>query len=376
MRKSIKIPVLHTVGGSQAKVQKTLVGVVDHEVELRVLSEHDAPLALRAVFNGSPFERCDFRLHTGKLYRRMVRTKTDNPLSAADRFRRVQNDLWESAIEIAKTTPGQIIPPRPQLVAKPKELKGYDGIPDFIAAAVRNVPRPRDPEAEIADWRRRADDMATKHIVVGERAYELSSEPLYKVSFDAPPRIMFAYDAARAYSIVTRDFRQTELGGLDLFAFHFNVDQEAQALELFEARKKPEKNVVTHAVHIERWLEDYQCMDTDAFEMDKMAKMVLNDVSWGITVRSRTRPMILDVDSTGLINSVMQLKAMVDSRDPAQGVDDDLDVAMERVIEAAVGGAKSRPYLRPKVREMALYSIDRWRQRPIVMPSQSLTLVR
>ncbi|MCS4089247.1 hypothetical protein [Rhizobium sp. BK176] len=306
----------------------------------------------------------------------MVRTKTDNPLSVSDRFRRVQNDLWEAAIELAKTTPGQIIPPRPQLVAKPKELKGYDGIPEFVAAAVRNVPRPRDPETEIADWRRRADDMAAKHIVVGERAYELSSEPMYKVIFNAPDRILFAYDAARVYSVVTRDFRQSELGGLDLFAFHFNVDQEEQALQLFEARKKPENIDANHGVHIERWLDDYQCVDNDAFEMDKMAKMVLNDVSWGITVRSRTRPMILDVGSTELINSVMHLKAMVDSRDPAQGVDDDLDVAMERVIEAAVGGAKTRPYLRPKVREMALYSIDRWRQRPIVMPSQSLTLSR
>lgn len=117
-------------------------------------------------------------------------------------------------------------------------------------------------------------------------------------------------------------------------------------------------------------------MDTDAFEMDKMAKMVLNDVSWGITVRSRTRPMILDAGSSELINSVMHLKTLVERSDPARGVDDDLDVAMERVIEAAVGGAKTRPYLRPKIKEMALYSIDRWRQRPIIMPAQSLTLGR
>jgi hypothetical protein len=375
MRKSIKIPVLHTVGG-QAKTPRTLVSVVDHEIDLREVSERDAPLALRAVLNGSPFERADFRLYDGKLHRRMFRRKTDNPGSIADRFQRVQNDLWESAIEMAKTTPGQIIPPRPQLVAKPKEMKGYHGIPDFIAAAVRNIPHPRDAETEIANSRRRADEMAAKHIIVGERPYEVSSEPLYKVHFDAPAHIYYEYDANRAYSIVTRDFRQSELRGFDMFSFHFNVDQEEQALELFEARKKPGAGDVTHRVHIERWLDDYQCMDTDAFEMDKMAKIILNDVSWGITVRSRTRPMILDVGSTELINSVMHLKSMVDNRDPAQGVDDDLDVAMERVIEAAVGGAKTRPYLRPKVREMALYSIDRWRQRPIVMPSQSVTLGR
>jgi hypothetical protein len=376
MRKSIKIPVLHTVGGSQAKSQRTLVSAVHHEIELREVSERDAPLALRAVLNIGNFDRCDYRLHAGRLYRRMIRKRTDNPQSVVDRFGWVQNHLWSSIIGTLKDIPGQTIPPRPQFMAKAKELGRYDGLPEFFMAATKNVNRPRDAESDIADWRRRADDVAAKHIIVGARAYELASEPLYNVHFDTPARISFAYDSANVYSTVASEFRRSELKGTLLFSFNFNVDQEEQALELFEARKRPGTGDVTQGVHIERWLEEYQCMDTDAFEMDKMAKMVLNDVSWGITVRSRTRPMILDAGSSELINSVMHLKTLVERSDPARGVDDDLDVAMERVIEAAVGGAKTRPYLRPKIKEMALYSIDRWRQRPIIMPAQSLTLGR
>jgi hypothetical protein len=376
MRKSIKIPVLHNVAVGPAKAERTLVSAVDHEVELRIVPEIDAPLALRAVLNNGHFERCDYRLHAGRLYRRMFRKKTDNPQSVFDRFGWVQNDLWKSALEMVKTMPGQTIPPRPQLLANVKEMAGYAGLPDFLATATRNAIRPRDADADIAHWKRRAEDVAAKHIIVGDRAYERSSEPLYKVHFDTPPHIQYAYDSESAYSAIADQFRQSELTGYDVFSFHFNADQEEQALELFEERKKPGTGSVKHGVHIERWIDDYQCMDTDAFEMDKMAKIVLNDVSWGITVRSRTRPMILDVGSSELINSVMHLKEMVDNRAPAQGVDDDLDVAMERVLKAAVGGARTRPYLRPTVREMALYSIDRWRQRPITMPGQSLTLGR
>jgi hypothetical protein len=374
MRKSIKIPILHTVGGSHPKSQRTLVSAVDHEIELRVVAERDAPLALRAVLNIGHFDRCDYRLHAGRLYRRMIRKKTDNPQSVDDRFGWVQNDLWSSILSTLKGIPGQTIPPRPRFMAKAKELGRYEGLPEFFMAATKNANRPQDAESDIADWRRHADDVAAKHIIVGERAYELASEPLYNVQFDTPARISFAYDAAGVYSAVASEFRRSELKGTLLFSFNFNVDQEEQALELFEARKRPGAEYVTPGVHIERWLDEYQCTDTDAFEIDKMAKMMLNDVSWGITVRSRTRPMILDAGSSELINTVMHLKTLVERSDPTRGIDDDLDVAMERVIEASVGGAKSRPYLRPKIRDMALYSIERWRQRPIIMQSRPLTL--
>ncbi|MBY3433620.1 hypothetical protein HFN89_05605 [Rhizobium laguerreae] len=356
----------------QTKTPRTVVRAVDHEIELREVVESDAPLALRAVLNNQVFERFDYRLHAGKLYRRAVRKRTDNPQSVVARFNAVQNEAWRSTLEMVKTMPGQTIPPRPQFMSKPKEMGGYDGLPDLLAAATKNVALSRDAEAEIADWRRRADEEAARHIVVGERAYERSAEPLYKLAFHSPPQILFAYDSGEAYSAITRDFRNGELRGNEQFYSYFNADQEEQALELFEARKKPGLANVTHAVRIERWLDEYQCMDTDALEMDRIAKILLNDVSWSITKRSRTRPMILDLGASELINAVMNLKTMIDDRDPAQGVDDDLDVAIERVVAAADLTPGTKPYLQPKVRELAMYSVERWRQRPIVMPSQAV----
>jgi hypothetical protein len=347
---------------------------VDHEIAVRDVHEDDAPIVLRAHLQNRIFDRADFRFHDGRLYNRLIRKRTDGPQQVSAKIEGIQSIIWKGAFEVVKATAGQIVPPRPRVVNVDKETSLEEHAAGLVLAT-RSVLPSATTEIEIHNWRKSADAIAAKYIVVNDRAYELAGEPLYVVGFDGPTNMGLHHPVlGDPYTKINALFRNSEILGMDRrtqLSAYFNVSQEEQAFELLELRKKRVISGDVEDPRIELLSSEYRCLDTDTLELDRIAKVLLNEVTWGITLRSRSRPIILDDDTSDLINAVMSLKYIVDNHDPLIGVNDDLDIAMERVMSAAVGGSRTRPYLRENVRDIASYTIDRWRQRLIVVPSRS-----
>ena len=371
MKATIKIPVVYAGHSGRSKAEKLAVASVDHEIELRRVHEGDAPIAMRAVLHERVFEWVDYRLHAGKLYRKPFRAKTDGDFQVANRMEAVRSDIWRRASEHVAGSPDQTVIPKARFSAV-KQNEKWAAIADRITAGAGNLlPLPGFDEA-VSTWRLNADEVAARQIVVNDRPYELYEEPLYKVDFEHPKHLEFPLLASSfPYAIMDRSFAREEIGVRDRiqFAAYFGPDEEEMAMDFLESRRQPGSQAVPNAVRIEKWIDSYLCTDMASLETDRMAKMLLNEISWGITLRSRSRPVILDEDASELVESLMALRQSVVSGHPKTGLDPDIDIAMERVMEAAVGGARTRPYLRPHVRDAATYAIERWRDRPVLVPA-------
>jgi hypothetical protein len=367
MKATFKIPVVYTAKAARGRADSHVVGVVDHEVELREVHEDDAPLAIRAELVNPIFDRADYRLHSGRLHSLVFSNRRSEFGAPSGRIQGIRAAIWQQAFDHVKTLRGNITPPKASFIPLPKGCSWEDMENILIEGTRAFVPTP-EQRLQVLEWRRRADEEAAKNIVVNNRCYAQTSEPRYVVELSGPRRIGFSLAHRHdPYASILQIYRTDKIKRTDRvqFAAYFNVDQEAQAVELFEQRKKQGLEDVQHAARFERILDEYRCDDIEAMEIDRFARILLNDVSWGLSSRSRTRPMILEDGVDELVDALISLKAMVVDRDSSTGVDDNLDTAMDLVIANANGGNRTRPYLSDHVRDACNLAIDRWRSRPI-----------
>lgn len=369
MRTTIKIPVVYTGLTGRSKATRAVVSSVDHIIEIPELHENDAPLAFRSVLHDSLFNFVDYRLHDGSLYRRPCRLKTDGPHQVINSLRSIQQKIWDGMSEHVKAIPGSTIPARSRFIPMPKG-ETYDGLALMLAVETADVPPAMSADAEIAEWRRRADDVARASIIVSGRMYERSLDPMCGVEMDGPKRVEWVNHLhACPYADILQRYRSDEIGPRDRVQnrAYFNADQQEEAQE-FLARRNQSAGNQPPALTIERWLDEYQCRDTHALELDRVARLLLNDVSWGISLRSRNRPVLLEDDTAEMVRALMHLQQAVNANEPIDGADSGLDAAMQAVIDTAVGSTRNRPVLRPHVRDLVSYAVERWQDRPIMSP--------
>lgn len=372
MRTQIKIPVVYTGTAGRSKTPRTIVSAVDHPVEIREVHEDDAPLALRAVPRDVIFNRVDYRLYNGRLYRWAYRAKSDGPHQVANQIKKMQADIWAGMADHVKGLPGTTIPPKARFIPFPKG-SSFEDVGAMLVAETGNIFPVDTAEADVADWCRKADDVVEKYIIVNGRCYELSTEPLYRVDMRDPKRVDWANPFQESpYAEILRRYRHDKIGPTghrdrNQNCAYFNADQKEEA-EAFFASRRVTTGEPEDFITIERWIEEFQCIDTHALEFDRAARLLLNDVSWGISLRSRNRPVLLEDDTAELVRAVMRLQLMVTAQNPTEGIDSELEFAMQDVVDTAVGGTRSRPVLSPHVRDFVAYAIDRWQDRPIISP--------
>lgn len=367
MIKTVKIPVVYTGYVGRSTVAKSIVGVVDHDIELRPVHEDEAPLAFRATFVEGSFRSADYRFHEGRLYRRWVRERTDNPESVPNKFYVVGRDIWENAMTVIRGFSEPTVPPKSRFIPFPKGME-WAAVATMLTEATANVAQAPCAQDEIAVWRRRADQVARKVIVVNDRPYELSTEPMYYVDFKNPQRVMFLHrNLEDPFEVARRDYKITEIGANKLqMTANFGPDEWELAAAAYEAWRREDRDARDPYVHIERLLDSYVCSDVAEMESFRIARLLLNDVSYGITNRSRGKPMMLQEETSDLFDAVVTLKHAVKME--GSELDVDLDVVMERVIELAEETTKNRPLVRPEIRNAVAYALDRWRDRPIFAP--------
>lgn len=369
MRKTIKIPMLFDGIDGRPNNNKTVVGVVDHEITIREPSEHAAPIAYQVIMPRQMpfFDRFEYRVFNGTLYSKAFRrTNPETSRGSEAWLSNFRDEAWAAA---KSALSGSLYPPGVSALFKEKK-PNWQEMEKQLGEAGRQINPSSIGLSQIDSWRSNADAIAERFIVVDGYSYVSSCEPLYTVDLIRPHGLGWTRPSnGNVFAETERSYRGGEFKKnlTDTpFRVHFNSSQEEEARALFE-RLQPGKALDPEKTpRIERWSDEYRQSDTIALETERVAKVLLNDVSWGLAKRSRTSPFILDENGARVYAAVLELKKAV-SRRNGDMPDEDIDVAMEEVLDAAVGGTRTRELVRPVMREMANFSIERWRSRPVVI---------